>query len=64
MLQCGELDAIDWYSRKLFELNVLKGESISKISRETKIPRASITVEINRVKKYLKHKLEQRNDLN
>ena len=49
-----ELNKINWYSKTLFELHHLKGESISQIARETKIPRTSISVEIKRVKSHLK----------
>lgn len=45
-----ELEEMHWYGKTLFKLHYLEGESISKISRETNIPRSSITLEIKRVK--------------
>jgi RNA polymerase sigma factor (sigma-70 family) len=59
-----ELQGMHWYGQKLFELHYIQGESISKISRETKIPRSSITLELKRVREHLRNKAEEhlRND--
>jgi DNA-directed RNA polymerase specialized sigma24 family protein len=54
----AELSTLNWYSRTLFELNTFEEESISQISRQTKIPRASITMEIKRVKQHLRAKAQ------
>jgi RNA polymerase sigma factor (sigma-70 family) len=54
-----ELQDLHWYGRTLFELHYIKGESISKISRETKIPRSSITLELKRVREHLRSKAEE-----
>lgn len=54
----NELHNLGWYERTLFELYCEEGRTISSISRETKIPRTSISLSINRVKKHLRSKIK------
>ena len=48
-----ELEKLHWYGKTLFKIHYFENESIAKISRDTKIPRSSITLEIKRVKEGL-----------
>lgn len=50
----GLLEELNWYDRNLFKLFAEGGHTYSSLSRETKIPRTSISLTINRVRKYLK----------
>jgi DNA-directed RNA polymerase specialized sigma24 family protein len=54
----SELCNLPWYERKLFELYSEEGYTISSLARETGIPRTSLSLSINRVKKHLKEKLK------
>ena len=54
----SELRHLGWYERTLFELYCEDGRTISSISRETKIPRTSISLSINRVKRHIKSKIK------
>lgn len=56
------LATLDWYSQTLFKLHHIDGESISSISRQTKIPRTSISQEIKRVKKHLRDQIYKSKD--
>ena len=58
----NELGSLHWYQQTLFKLNCLEGQSVSKISRDTQIPRSSITMEIKRVKKHLKDHAKKNNN--
>lgn len=51
------LDELPWYDRELFKLYAEGGHNYSSLSRETGIPRTSIGLTINRVRKYIKQKL-------
>lgn len=53
-----ELGALYWYDQKLFSLYADEGHSISSLARETKIPRTSISLTINRVRNHLKSKIK------
>lgn len=48
------LDDLNWYDRSLFKLFAEGNHTYSSLSRETKIPRTSISLTINRVRKYIK----------
>ncbi len=48
------LDELNWYDRELFKLFAAGKHSYSSLARETQIPRTSISLTINRVRKYLK----------
>lgn len=54
----SELCNLSWYERKLFELYSEDGYTISSLARETGIPRTSLSLSINRVRKHLKEKLK------
>lgn len=53
------LSEMDWYSRELFMLYTNECVSISQLSRSTGIPRTSVSLTINRVRKYLKKELKK-----
>ena len=48
------LDQLNWYDRTLFKLYADGDHSYSSLSRETGIPRTSISLTINRVRTFLK----------
>lgn len=52
-----ELGKLYWYDRELFKLYAEGQHTISSLSRETLIPRTSISLTINRVKTHLKNKI-------
>ena len=54
----SELRNLSWYDRKLFELYSEENYTISGLARETGIPRTSLSLSINRVRKHLKEKLK------
>jgi hypothetical protein len=54
----GELDRLDWYYKRLMELYIEEGCSISKLSKRTTIPINSVSRDINKVRKIL---IQQRN---
>jgi RNA polymerase sigma factor (sigma-70 family) len=49
-----ELNKLPWYDQKLFETFVGENHSISSLSRATGIPRTSISLSINRIRKHIK----------
>ena len=49
-----ELTKLPWYDRMLFETFVNEGHTITSLARATGIPRTSISLTINRIKKHLK----------
>ena len=51
------LNNLNWYDRELFLAFAEGKHSYSSLSRETHIPRTSISLTINRVRKYLKKNL-------
>jgi hypothetical protein len=53
----SELSTLYWYDQKLFSLYANEGHTISSLARETKIPRTSISLTINRVRNHLKSKI-------
>ena len=54
----SELRNLPWYERELFRLYSEDGYTISGLARETGIPRTSLSLSINRVRKHLKQKLK------
>ena len=54
----AELSNLGWYDQTLFKLYCEDGRAISSISRETKIPRTSISLSINRVKRHIRSKIK------
>jgi DNA-directed RNA polymerase specialized sigma24 family protein len=51
------LDELPWYDRQLFRIFADGGHTYSSLSRETQIPRTSISLTINRVRKHIKKNL-------
>ena len=49
-----ELNKLPWYDRMLFETFVDEGHTISSLARATGIPRTSISLSINRIRKHIK----------
>lgn len=52
-----ELNKLSWYDRLLFETFVDENHTISSLARATGIPRTSISLSINRIRKHIKSKL-------
>lgn len=50
----SELNKLPWYDRMLFETFVDEGHTISSLARATGIPRTSISLSINRIRKHIK----------
>ena len=50
----NQLDKFDWYYKRLFELYIEEGCSVTKLSRRTTIPINSVSRDINKVRKQLK----------
>lgn len=48
------LENLNWYDRELFRLFSAGNHTYSSLARETQIPRTSISLTINRVRRYLK----------
>ena len=51
------LHQLPWYDKMLFETWMEGNHTYSSLSRETNIPRTSISLTINRVRKYIKDNL-------
>lgn len=58
-LAMQKLEGLHWYDKLLFQTYVDEGHSISSLSRATGIPRTSISLTINRVRKYLQKELRK-----
>ncbi len=52
-----ELQLLNWYDRKLFEIFMEENHTISSLARATGIPRTSISLSINRIRKHIKKNL-------
>lgn len=50
----AELQKLPWYDRMLFETFVDEGHTISSLARATGIPRTSISLSINRIRRHIK----------
>ena len=53
----NELNKLGWYDRMLFETFVKENHTISSLARSTQIPRTSISLSINRIRKHIKKNL-------
>ena len=53
-----EIDNLHWYDRELFKVFVEEGHTMSSLSRVTGIPRTSISLTINRIRKHIKNRLK------
>ena len=51
------LQTLPWYDRKLFETFVADGHTVSSLARATGIPRTSVSLTLNRVRKHVKKNL-------
>ena len=51
------LSKLDWYEQMLFKTFVEENHTISSLSKATGIPRTSISLSINRIRKYVKSNL-------
>ena len=51
------LQTLPWYDRKLFETYVNDGHTVSSLARATGIPRTSVSLTLNRVRKHVKRNL-------
>ncbi len=49
-----EINKLSWYDKRLFEIYLDEGHTISSLSRATGIPRTSISLSINRIRKHIK----------
>lgn len=49
-----ELSVLPWFDRKLFEIFITEGHTISSLARATGIPRTSISLSINRIRRHIK----------
>lgn len=52
-----EIEKLSWYDKMLFEIYLDEGHTISSLARATGIPRTSISLSINRIRKHIKKKL-------
>lgn len=52
-----ELDKLSWFDNKLFEIFWTENHTISSLSRATGIPRTSISLSINRIRKHVKRNI-------
>jgi DNA-directed RNA polymerase specialized sigma24 family protein len=50
----AEIKKLPWYDRMLMDVYVDEGHTISSLSRATGIPRTSISLSINRIRKHLR----------
>jgi hypothetical protein len=49
-----ELAVLPWFDRKLFEVFLTEDHTISSLARATGIPRTSISLSINRIRRHIK----------
>lgn len=52
-----ELKLLPWFDQKLFSIFLEEGHTISSLARATGIPRTSISLSINRIRKHIKKQL-------
>ena len=52
-----EIENLNWYDKMLFEVFLDEGHTISSLARVTGIPRTSISLSINRIRRHIKKKL-------
>lgn len=53
----AEIEKLTWYDKMLFEIYLDEGHTISSLARATGIPRTSISLSINRIRKHIKKNL-------
>jgi len=54
------VDELDWYSKKLFNVFIDEGHTVSSLSRETSIPRSSIQLTIKKVRDHVKKRITEK----
>lgn len=54
----AELDTLCWYDKLLFDTFVQENHTVSSLARATGIPRTSISLSINRIRRHVKAKLD------
>ncbi len=57
-----ELETLTWYDKMLFDTFVEENHTVSSLARATKIPRTSISLSINRIRRHIKTKLDPTQD--
>jgi DNA-directed RNA polymerase specialized sigma24 family protein len=53
-----ELARLPWYDRKLFETFVSENHTVSSLARATEIPRTSVSLTINRIRRHIRSAIE------
>jgi len=53
-----ELARLPWYDRKLFETFVSENHTVSSLARATEIPRTSVSLTINRIRRHVRSAIE------
>ena len=53
-----ELDHLTWYDKMLFDTFVQENHTVSSLARATQLPRTSISLSINRIRRHIKTKLD------
>lgn len=57
-----ELAKLPWYDRKLFDTFVDENHTVSSLARATQIPRTSVSLTINRIRRHVRSVVEQNNN--
>lgn len=57
-----ELAKLPWYDRKLFDTFVDENHTVSSLARATQIPRTSVSLTINRIRRHVKTVVDQNNN--
>lgn len=57
-----ELDKLVWYDKLLFDTFVQENHTVSSLARATGIPRTSISLSINRIRRHIKEKLDGKDE--
>jgi hypothetical protein len=50
----AELAKLPWFDRRLFEIYIQENHTVSSLARATEIPRTTISLAINRIKKHIR----------
>jgi len=56
-----ELGKLVWYDRMLFDTFVNDNHTVSSLARATEIPRTSISLTINRIRKHIRNQIKPNN---
>jgi hypothetical protein len=52
-----ELNKLPWFDKRLFEVYLEENHTVSSLARATGIPRTTVSLAINRIKKHIKSTL-------